>query len=117
MTAKTDNDTIEIWYIPKAWESHGILLIGYRSAPKEWIVCPGAECFIAPPFDSAAGIRFAQTVFGAVWMHSRQAHETRCRLIRSWVRQEFAVQKAGREKGAFVCLRYDGACRAIPGVG
>jgi hypothetical protein len=72
MTAKTENDTIEIWYIPKVWESDGVLPTAYRSVSREWISCPGAECFIAPPFDPAAGISFAQTIFGAVEVGERR---------------------------------------------
>jgi hypothetical protein len=36
MTAKTDNDTIEIWCIPKVWDSDGVLPVAYRSISKEW---------------------------------------------------------------------------------
>jgi hypothetical protein len=63
--------TVETWDIQKVLESDRVLRVAYRSISQEWIVHPGAECLIAPPFDPAEGIGSAQAVFGAAEVEER----------------------------------------------
>jgi hypothetical protein len=42
------NDEIELWYLPQIWVEDVSTPEAYQPVPKEWIVHPGVECFIAP---------------------------------------------------------------------
>jgi hypothetical protein len=55
---------MELWYLSRIWTDDDSTPVAYQPVPKEWIVHPGVECFIAPPGGVNDDLHAAQRIFG-----------------------------------------------------
>jgi hypothetical protein len=58
------NDEIELWYLSRIWAEDDSTPAVYQPVPKEWIVYPGVECFIAPAEGANDDLQAAKRIFG-----------------------------------------------------
>jgi hypothetical protein len=58
------NDEVEIWYLSRIWGEDDSTPAAYQPVPKEWIVYPGVECFIAPAEGLNDDLNTAKRIFG-----------------------------------------------------